>query len=145
MRVSEVEPAGLSSYTGSNGEPVEKVVDFGVQYSWSIAGIDLEKCICGVDVNSNYGVCDVVYDEPAVKVVGEQRVRVSPEMAINAFLRGRCINGIIGATGPIYWPQWSGTLTIDDARLVYYPVKSPDGRVEEALVYKISYHTDYVP
>ncbi len=140
MRADEMGP---SSETVS--QEGRKVVEYAVHYRWSVNGIDIERTNCYASMGTDYRVRYLIYGKPSVKVVGEQSVTVTPEQAIRTFVSGRGINDVFDlGLLMVIWPNPSqGTLTIDDIRLVYYPLVSQDGEVAEVLVYKISFTAEY--
>lgn len=115
------------------------ITEFSTRYTWSVGGIDIVGNGCTVAVTNDGYVVVAVYDKPAVYVVGEQQVTVTPEEALANFTNGQSINRVLGAPRVKCIPPENATVVIKDVSPVYYPLKSPDGEVEEVLVYRIDF------
>ncbi|MCX6648208.1 MAG: hypothetical protein NTV61_02300 [Candidatus Bathyarchaeota archaeon] len=115
------------------------IMEFSVRYVWSVQGIDIVGNGCTVSVSHTGDVVVAIYNEPAVYVVGEQRVTVTEEDAVAHFIKGQGINSVLGVPRMMCIPPETGSVVINDVGLVYYPLRSPDGDVEEVLVYRIEF------
>jgi hypothetical protein len=144
-KLTSLGPSGWHEETSLTGVVIESgITEFSVRYLWSVRGIEVSRNGCDVRVLPDGNVLSAKYHMPAVKIVGEQPVTVAPEDALAAFISGRSINSVIGAPRVRIYPiPVDGTVVVNDARLVYYPLESPEGEVIEALVYRIEFDILY--
>ena len=144
-RFSFIGPSGWHEETSLTGVVIESgITQFSVRYIWSVRGIEVSRNGCDVRVLPDGNVLSAKYRMPAVKIVGEQPVTVTPEDALAAFISGRSINSVIGAPRVMIYPTpVDGTVVANDVRLVFYPLESPEGEIIEALVYRIEFDILY--
>lgn len=140
MKSTFIGPTGWSSTTNLAGRVVEEgITEFSVRYGWFVRGVEVTRAGCSVCVAYNGDVLTAIYRKPAVRIVAEQQVTVTPEEALATFVAGWSINEILGAPRLKCPTPRNGTVIINDIRLVYYPLESPEGETIEALVYRIEY------